>query len=44
LGAFGLPTTLFFDAEGKLVDSHMGELSEASLQYYLSSLVTEVEE
>ena len=44
LGAFGLPTTLFFDAEGKLVDSHMGELSEASLQYYLSSLITEVEE
>ncbi|NDW22165.1 redoxin domain-containing protein [Alteromonas hispanica] len=44
LGAFGLPTTLFFTAEGKMVNSHMGELSEASLQYYLRSLVTEVEE
>ena len=38
LGAFGLPTTLFFNAGGKLVDSHMGELSEASLQYYLDPL------
>jgi thiol-disulfide isomerase/thioredoxin len=44
LGAFGLPTTLFFDAEGKMVNSHMGELSEASLQYYIKPLVTEVEE
>lgn len=30
-GSRGLPTTLFFDAEGRLVDIHMGELSEASL-------------
>lgn len=30
-GARGLPTTLFFDAEGQLVDSHMGELTRASL-------------
>ncbi|MBJ7264144.1 MAG: TlpA family protein disulfide reductase [Burkholderiaceae bacterium] len=28
----GLPTTLFFDAEGRLVDSHMGELTSARLQ------------
>lgn len=27
----GLPTTLFFDANGRLVDSHMGELTRASL-------------
>lgn len=30
-GSRGLPTTLFFDADGQLVDIHMGELSEASL-------------
>ena len=27
----GLPTTLFFDADGHLVDTHMGELTRASL-------------
>ncbi|MDX1553417.1 MAG: TlpA disulfide reductase family protein, partial [Marinobacter sp.] len=31
IGSQGLPTTLFYDAQGKLVDSHMGELSKASL-------------
>lgn len=31
VGSQGLPTTLFYNARGKLVDSHMGELSEASL-------------
>lgn len=30
-GSQGLPTTLFYNANGKLVDSHMGELSSASL-------------
>jgi thiol-disulfide isomerase/thioredoxin len=30
-GSQGLPTTLFYDASGKLVDSHIGELSRASL-------------
>lgn len=30
-GSRGLPTTLFFDADGRLVDTHMGELSEATL-------------
>ena len=30
-GSRGLPTTLFFDADGRLVDTHMGELSEASM-------------
>ncbi|WJG10765.1 TlpA disulfide reductase family protein [Aliiglaciecola sp. LCG003] len=34
-GAAGLPTTLFFDASGKLIASHMGELSNASLSHYL---------
>ena len=30
-GTRGLPTTLFFDANGHLVDVHMGELTRASL-------------
>jgi len=30
-GARGLPTTLFFDAGGRLVDTHMGELTRAGL-------------
>lgn len=30
-GARGLPTTLFFDGEGRLVDTHMGELTRAGL-------------
>ncbi|MCU7554144.1 TlpA family protein disulfide reductase [Alteromonas sp. ASW11-19] len=37
VGAYGLPTTLFFNPDGSLSDSHMGELSEASLQNYLDS-------
>lgn len=32
VGSRGLPTTLFFDAQGRLVDSHLGELSMASLK------------
>ena len=31
VGSHGLPTTLFYNAEGHLVDTHMGELSRASL-------------
>ena len=30
-GTRGLPSTLFFNAEGRLVDTHMGELTRASL-------------
>lgn len=33
-----LPTTLFFDKTGKLVDSRMGELSEATLQQRLERI------
>jgi len=32
-----LPTTLFYDAEGRLVGSHLGELSRASLRHALES-------
>lgn len=35
-GSHGLPTTLFYSAEGRLVDSHMGQLSTASLTKNLS--------
>ncbi|WP_372965922.1 prolipoprotein diacylglyceryl transferase family protein [Marinobacter sp.] len=31
VGSHGLPTTLFYNAQGTLVDTHMGELSHASL-------------
>jgi thiol-disulfide isomerase/thioredoxin len=31
VGAQGLPTTLFYDRQGRLVDAHMGALSEATL-------------
>lgn len=34
-GSQGLPTTLFYNAQGNLVDSHMGELSKASLVHSL---------
>jgi thiol-disulfide isomerase/thioredoxin len=38
LGSMGLPTTLFFDASGRLVDTHIGALSSASLASKLSRL------
>lgn len=31
VGSNGLPTTLFYNAQGELIDSHMGELSRATL-------------
>jgi thiol-disulfide isomerase/thioredoxin len=37
-GARGLPTTLFFDAQGRLADVHMGELTRASLEQKLRRL------
>ncbi|MEW9797041.1 redoxin family protein [Alteromonas sp. CYL-A6] len=40
-GSAGLPTTLFFDARGKLIKQHMGELSAASLNHYLSLITSE---
>ncbi len=32
LGVRGMPTTLFFDAQGNLVNTHLGELSTATLK------------
>ncbi len=37
-GASGLPLTLFFDAQGKLISSRMGEVSAATLQQRLDGL------
>lgn len=37
-GSAGLPTTLFYDAQGGLVESHMGELSQASLNYNIQKI------
>ncbi|MCO7514841.1 TlpA family protein disulfide reductase [Pseudomonas guariconensis] len=35
VGSMALPTTLFYSAEGRLVGSHLGELSRASLRHAL---------
>ncbi|NYT62792.1 TlpA family protein disulfide reductase [Alcaligenaceae bacterium] len=32
MGSRGLPTTLFFDAQGRMVDSHLGEITMPSLK------------
>ncbi len=36
-GSHALPTTLFYDAEGRQVNAHFGELSKASLAHNLES-------
>lgn len=38
VGSSGLPTTLFFDARGRLVTTHTGALSEASLAAKLEQI------
>jgi len=37
LGSRALPTTLFFDAEGRLIDARVGELSPATLDQRLAA-------
>lgn len=37
-GAMAMPTTLYYNAEGRLVDTHFGELSRATLQRGLNRL------
>lgn len=39
-GSRGLPTTLFFDAQGRRVDAHFGVLTAASLQLRLQALTS----
>ncbi|MDB5981153.1 MAG: AhpC family antioxidant [Pseudomonas sp.] len=38
VGSRALPTTIFYNAEGRLIGSHLGELSNASLTRYLDSV------
>lgn len=38
VGSRALPTTLFYDAHGRLIDTHLGELSPASLASKLKRL------
>lgn len=38
VGSTGLPTTLFVDAQGRIVERHVGVLSAASLEHRLRSL------
>jgi thiol-disulfide isomerase/thioredoxin len=38
VGSTALPTTLFYDANGQLVNVHLGELSKASLANQLAAL------
>lgn len=40
VGSTALPTTLFYDARGRLVNTHLGELSAASLASKLQQLRT----
>lgn len=37
-GLLGMPTTLFIDAEGRLLDRHMGELTQAQLEASINRL------
>ena len=37
-GLLGMPTTLFISADGRLLDKHFGELSEAKLDERISTL------
>ncbi len=39
-GMYGLPSTLFFDAQGKLMDTHMGEITHAALHQKIQKLVS----
>lgn len=38
VGSSGMPTTLFYDARGRLVDAHLGPVSAASLEAKLAQL------
>lgn len=40
LGQRGLPTTLFYDARGRLIDTRVGELSHATLAQRLAALLS----
>jgi len=37
-GMYGLPSTLFFNAQGQLIDTHMGELTHAALNQKIKQI------
>ena len=39
-GMYGMPSTLFFDIHGKLLDTHMGELSHAVLAQKIRKIIS----
>ena len=39
-GMYGLPSTLFFNAQGQLVESHMGEITHAALDHYVQKMIS----
>lgn len=40
MNMYGLPSTLFFNAQGQLVERHLGELTQARLKQYLQATTT----
>ncbi|MEG0344792.1 MAG: TlpA disulfide reductase family protein, partial [Acinetobacter sp.] len=38
---YGLPSTLFFNAQGQLVDTHMGEITHAALDHYVQKIISD---
>lgn len=44
VGSRALPTTVFYDAQGRQIGSHLGELSEASLQQTLELFNKDIEQ
>src|SRR5687768_5894566 len=38
IGSIAMPTTLFFDKAGKLVDTRVGEVSAATLEHRMNAL------
>ncbi len=43
MNMFGLPSTLFFNAKGELIDQHLGELNQPMLKQYLYTLTSQPE-
>ena len=39
INSFALPTTLFFNRDGMLIDSHVGEFSAARLQQAVDKIL-----
>ncbi len=38
LGSAGLPTTVYFDAHGRMMDRHMGDISDVALEHRLRTM------